>query len=55
MDVPLVERAQESATHTTDAQAVRAAQGVLLPAVAGASLEQTATVIGVRRPAATRL
>lgn len=55
VDAALVERAREFVTQTSDAEELRAAQAVLLPAVAGTSLEQTAAVLGVSRASVARL
>lgn len=55
IDAALVQRAREFVTQTTNAEELRAAQAVLLPAVAGASLEQTAAVLGVSRASVARL
>jgi len=55
IDQQLVERAQEIAANATDVRQLRAAQAVLLPALMGATLEETATVLGVGRATVARL
>lgn len=49
IDMELVEKAQTLAAEAQDMKALRNAQAVLLPALLGATLEQTATVLGVSR------
>jgi len=51
----LVEKAQEIAASATDLRQLRAAQAVLLPALMGATLEQTAAALGVGRATVPRL
>ena len=48
-DTSLVEHAKRRASQATTAEELRSAQAVLLPALLGATLEQTATVLGVGR------
>lgn len=48
-DMKLVEHAKMRASEATTAEELRCAQAVLLPALLGATLEQTATVLGVGR------
>lgn len=55
IDPALVKRAQHTVANTTDIEQLRAAQAVLLPAVAGATLEQTASILGVSRASVARL
>lgn len=55
IDQQLVERAQEIAASATNLRQLRAAQAVLLPALTGATLEQTAAVLGVGRATVPRL
>ena len=51
----MVRRAQLAADAATDLQELRRAQSVLLPALMGATLEQTASVLGVGRATVWRL
>jgi len=55
IDPKLVAEAQAVVARTTDIAELRAAQAVLLPAVAEATLEQTAVVLGVSRATVARL
>ena len=55
IDSDLVARAKEVVARTTDLTSLREAQAVLLPAVFNASLEQTASVLGVGRATVHRL
>jgi transposase len=55
IDKGLVAKARHVVTHATDLDQLRAAQAVLLPAVAAATLEQTATILGVGRATVPRL
>ena len=51
----MVSKAQTVVAQTRDIRELRAAQAVLLPAVAGTTLEQTAKVLGVGRATVARL
>jgi len=51
----LVSRAEAVVAQARNARELRAAQAVLLPAVAGTTLEQTAKVLGVGRATVARL
>lgn len=55
IDQALVAQAQKVVATATDVQELRAAQAVLLPAMFQASLEQTASVLGVGRATVHRL
>ena len=55
IDPLLVQRAQMTAAATTSVETLRQCQAVLLPALFGATLEQTATVLGVGRATVVRL
>jgi len=55
IDKKLVAKARRVAAQATDVEQLRAAQAVLLPALASATLEQTATVLGVGRATVPRL
>jgi transposase len=55
IDTALVSRAQTVVAQARDMRELRAVQAVLLPAVAGATLEQTAKVLGVGRATVARL
>lgn len=55
IDAQVVKRAQLTAATTTSAESLRQCQAVLLPALFGATLEQTATVLGVGRATVARL
>ena len=48
-------KARQVVAHTTDVEQLRAAQAVLLPALASATLEQTAAILGVGRATVPRL
>ena len=48
-DMNLVEHAKMRASQATTAEELRIAQAVLLPVLLGATLEQTATVLGIGR------
>ncbi len=49
IDPHIVKRAQLTAATSTSAESLRQCQAVLLPALFGATLEQTAEVLGVGR------
>lgn len=55
IDPLVVKRAQMTAAVTTSVESLRQCQAVLLPALFGATLEQTATVLGVGRATVPRL
>ena len=55
VDIKLVAHAQAAASEASDIEALRCAQAVLLPALLGATLEQTATALGVARATVPRL
>ena len=55
IDLLVVKRAQLTAAVTTSVQSLRQCQAVLLPALFGATLEQTAAVLGVGRATVPRL
>jgi transposase len=55
IDPLLVKRAQLTAATSTSVETLRQCQAVLLPAVFGATLEQTAQVLGVGRATVPRL
>jgi transposase len=55
LDPLVVKRAQTSAASTTSVDTLRQCQAVLLPVLFGATLEQTATVLGVGRATVARL
>ena len=55
IDPLVVKRAQITAAASTSVEALRQCQAVLLPALFGATLEQTATVLGVGRATVARL
>lgn len=55
VDMELVTQAQVVAAQANDVESLRCAQAVLLPAVLGASLEQTAMLLGVGRASVLRL
>ena len=55
IDPLVVERAQLTATTSTSVESLRQCQAVLLPALFGATLEQTAAVLGVGRATVARL
>ena len=54
-DMEVVARAQEAVAQATTLQELRAAQAVLLPAVMGATLRETAALLGVGRATVARL
>jgi transposase len=54
-DWRLVSKAQATVAETTDIRELKAAQAVLLPAFTGATLEQTASLLGVGRASVPRL
>ncbi len=55
IDPLVVKRAQLTAAATTSVESLRQCQAVLLPALFGATLVQTATVLGVGRATVARL
>jgi transposase len=55
MDPQIVKRAQLTAATSTAVECLRQCQAVLLPALFGATLEQTAEVLGVGRATVARL
>src|ERR1035438_3820050 len=55
IDPLVVKRAQLTAAATTSVESLRQCQAVLLPALFGATLEQTAAVLGVGRATVARL
>jgi len=55
IDWKLVSKAQAMVAKTTDIRELKAAQAVLLPALAGTTLEQTASLLGVGRASVHRL
>ena len=55
IDPVVVQRAQMTAAVTPSVEALRQCQAVLLPALFGATLEQTAAVLGVGRATVPRL
>ena len=55
VDLELVSQAQVVAVEANDVQSLRCAQAVLLPALLGATLEQTALLLGVGRASVSRL
>ena len=55
IDPLIVKPAQLTAAATTSLESLRRCQAVLLPALFGATLEQTATVLGVGRATVARL
>jgi len=55
IDPLVVKRAQLTATTTATVESLRQCQAVLLPALFGATLEQTAAVLGVGRATVPRL
>jgi transposase len=55
IDPKLVTKAQILVTKTTDLNEFRAAQSILLPALAHTTLEQTASLLGVGRATVARL
>jgi transposase len=55
IDLELVAKARAVVAQASDARELRAAQAVLLPALAHTTLEQTATLLGVGRASVPRL
>jgi DNA-directed RNA polymerase specialized sigma24 family protein len=55
IDPKLVAQAQAALAHATSMNELRAAQAVLLPAVAHTTLEETAALLGVSRASVPRL
>lgn len=55
IDSKVVARAQKAVTQATSLQQLRAAQAVLLPAMMGATLTETAALLGVGRATVARL
>ena len=55
IDPQIVKRAQMTAATSTSVESLRQGQAVLLPALFGATLEQTAEVLGVGRATVARL
>jgi len=55
IDPIIVKRAQLTAATSTSVESLRQCQAVLLPAIFGATLEQTAAVLGVGRATVARL
>jgi len=55
IDTKLVAKAQTLATQATNVNQLRAAQAILLPALANLTLEQTAAALGVGRASVHRL
>src|SRR6202050_2104255 len=55
IDPLVVKRAQRTAATATSVESLRQCQAVLLPALFGATLEQTAAVLGVGRATVARL
>ena len=55
IDKALVAKARQVVARTADLEQLRAAQAVLLPALASATLEQTAAILGVGRATVARL
>jgi transposase len=55
IDEELVQKAQTLVAQTTDLQELREAQSILLPALHGATLEETASLLGVSRATVHRL
>lgn len=55
IEVEVVRRAEKAAADAASLQELRAAQAVLLPAALGATLTQTAAVLGVGRATVARL
>ena len=54
-DMKLVTQAQQAVAQAANLQELRAAQAVLLPAILGATLTETATLLGVGRATVARL
>ena len=55
IDKALVAKARQVVARATEVEELRAAQAVLLPALASATLEQTAAILGVGRATVPRL
>lgn len=55
IDEELVRKATDIVSHPASMMEMRSAQAVLLPALMGATLEQTATLLGVSRASVPRL
>ena len=55
IDPIAVRRARAAVTHAQDAEELRCAQAILLPALAGTTLEETAALLGVGRASVPRL
>ena len=55
MDWKLISKAQARVAETSDIRQLKAAQAVLLPALTGTTLEQTASLLGVGRASVHRL
>lgn len=55
VDPELVTQAQAAVRDADNVEALRCAQAVLLPALLGATLEQTAAVLGIGRATVPRL
>ena len=55
IDPVAVQRARAAVAEAQSAEELRCAQAILLPALAGATLEQTATLLGVGRASVPRL
>ena len=55
IDEELVQKAQTLVAQTTDLQELREAQSILLPALHGTTLEETASLLGVSRATVHRL
>jgi transposase len=55
IDDELVRQAQQAVGNSKDTVELRCAQAILLPAVVGTTLEQTATILGVSRASVPRL
>jgi DNA-directed RNA polymerase specialized sigma24 family protein len=55
IDEELVREAQHAISNSKDARELRCAQAILLPALMGTTLEQTAALLGVSRASIPRL
>lgn len=55
IDEELVKQAQYAVSNTKDSRELRCAQAVLLPSLMGATLDQTAALLGVSRASVPRL
>lgn len=51
----IIKQAREAVSNARSAQELRCAQAILIPALAGATLEQTAALLGVGRASVSRL